>query len=201
MLGKILGPTSADAGTVKATENLVGVPSIVAVAYVAVADPAAVVKPSAFCEELLCEAPWETREESASKACLQLNLAISHVRVTFPNTSWKREKDEEESRQDICPTRVRPFEPSLDEGPNGGSGACISAITMHNGVSYADELTGCPHGGARQWVPQARFRAGRQSSVVVMSGTIQLKGSQRPACYPAQYWRRDDHKRWWSWYR
>ncbi len=46
-MGKILGPTSAEAGTIKATEYVVGVPLIVAVAILSVCDPAAVVKPSA----------------------------------------------------------------------------------------------------------------------------------------------------------
>jgi hypothetical protein len=47
MFAKIFGPISAEAGTVKATEYVVGVPLIVAVAIVSVGDGAAVVKPSA----------------------------------------------------------------------------------------------------------------------------------------------------------
>ena len=59
---RILGPMSAAAGTVNATEKRVGVPSIVAVANEAVLVPAVLVRPSAG------EVVAETREERHRRA-------------------------------------------------------------------------------------------------------------------------------------
>lgn len=67
MFGKMLGPMSADAGTVKGIEYTLVAPETVAVAIDLVEEPyAVVVRPSAGFDALLC---WPcTRGESASSA-------------------------------------------------------------------------------------------------------------------------------------
>lgn len=73
MLGKTFGPTSLEAGTVKATEKAEAVPLTVAVAYEAVGVPAEALKPSAGCEVVDCA---DTREERARRAGAQEKRAM-----------------------------------------------------------------------------------------------------------------------------
>lgn len=77
ILGKTLGPTSAAAGTVKATEYVVVVPLIVAVPMLAVVVVGAVVSPSAGWLVLLCAADGAHSAAKASRPELQLNLVIA----------------------------------------------------------------------------------------------------------------------------
>lgn len=73
MFGRMLGPTSAAAGTVKGTEYVLEVPLTKTVPREEDFAPAAVVRPSAA---LVVVVVAETRAEAYSNACIRLDRII-----------------------------------------------------------------------------------------------------------------------------